>query len=137
MRRRVEILIDPRFLLPIVLSIIVLYPPQTGYAESFRYMDESGNIFFVDRVEDVPLQYRSQILLPTPTPAATSAAPPPTAKPVKPVSRNKAPSGPRPFQKKAPPGNPPRAKKNGPDRSPAAGKSPTPTPNPEEVLSAF
>lgn len=41
---------------------------HTAYSQSFRFMDEAGNIYFVDRLEDVPPKYRNQVLKPTPTP---------------------------------------------------------------------
>lgn len=37
-------------------------------AQRYRYMDSSGNIHFVDALNDVPRQYRQQIVPPTPTP---------------------------------------------------------------------
>jgi len=44
-------------------------------AQSFNYQDEAGNIYFVDRIEDVPMQYRSQVLPPKPTlPPGSKAA---------------------------------------------------------------
>jgi hypothetical protein len=39
-----------------------------AYAQSYRYMDSSGNIHFVDSLSDVPRQYREQLVPPTPTP---------------------------------------------------------------------
>jgi type IV secretory pathway VirB10-like protein len=40
----------------------------TATAEQLRYMDEAGNIRFVHRMNQVPRQYREQIVPPTPTP---------------------------------------------------------------------
>jgi hypothetical protein len=37
-------------------------------AEQLRYMDEAGNIRFVNRMSEVPRQHREQIVPPTPTP---------------------------------------------------------------------
>lgn len=36
--------------------------------QSYRYIDESGNIFFVDRIDQIPPKYRYQVLPPTPIP---------------------------------------------------------------------
>ena len=37
-------------------------------AQSVNYVDESGNIFFVDSIDQVPLKFRAQVVPPTPTP---------------------------------------------------------------------
>ncbi len=37
-------------------------------AQSFRYMDEAGNLHWVDSVDDIPRRYRGQVLVPTPVP---------------------------------------------------------------------
>jgi hypothetical protein len=37
-------------------------------ADQLRYMDEAGNIRFVNRMKEVPREYREQIVPPTPTP---------------------------------------------------------------------
>ena len=37
-------------------------------AQQFRYMDSSGNIHFVDSVNQVPGRYREQVITPTPVP---------------------------------------------------------------------
>jgi hypothetical protein len=37
-------------------------------AQTYRYIDSAGNINFVDRISDVPPEYRSQVMPPTPTP---------------------------------------------------------------------
>jgi|GEM_PF-1930796 len=41
---------------------------STALAEQLRYMDEAGNIRFVNRMSEVPRQHREQIVPPTPTP---------------------------------------------------------------------
>ena len=53
-------------------------------AQAFRYMDESGNIHFVDSISEVPPRYRNQVLAPTPAPtgkARRTPKPKPTKKP--------------------------------------------------------
>ena len=37
-------------------------------ADQIRYMDEAGNIIFVDKLSEVPKEYMHQIMTPTPTP---------------------------------------------------------------------
>lgn len=51
-----------------LLSIYLVLAVSSVYAQSYKYMDASGNINFVDRFEDVPLKYRNQIpgFIPTP-----------------------------------------------------------------------
>lgn len=41
------------------------------YADQIRYMDKAGNIIFVDKMADVPAQYKNQVIRPTPTPVLT------------------------------------------------------------------
>ena len=48
--------------------ITTIFYSATGVAEQLRYMDEAGNIRFVHRMNQVPRQYREQIVPPTPTP---------------------------------------------------------------------
>lgn len=48
----------------------------TGYtalaiADQLRFMDDAGNIRFVDKLAQVPPQYRNQIVTPTPAPVYT------------------------------------------------------------------
>lgn len=57
---------------PLVRTFIGLLAVGLGlvsdlHAQGMNYVDESGNIFFVDRLEDVPMRYRSQLIPPTPT----------------------------------------------------------------------
>ena len=40
-------------------------------ADQIRYMDKAGNIIFVDKMADVPDQYKEQVIRPTPTPVLT------------------------------------------------------------------
>ncbi len=42
------------------------------FAQSVRYQDESGNIFFVDTISQVPERYRSQVIPPTTLPPMNS-----------------------------------------------------------------
>ena len=43
-----------------------------SHAQAYKYMDEAGNINFVDRLSDVPLRYRNQIPGAVPTPVVLS-----------------------------------------------------------------
>lgn len=43
-------------------------------AQSIRYIDESGNIHWVDSLQKIPPQYRDQVLKPTPAPGSEKAA---------------------------------------------------------------
>jgi len=56
-----------RFQLGLLLALL-LTAPNFVAAQTTRYMDESGNIFFVDSPEDVPARYRKQVIPPTPFP---------------------------------------------------------------------
>lgn len=58
-----------RLMLFLGLSIGIFLPKAE--AQSFRYIDESGNIFFVEKPEDVPTRYRDQVVKPTPLPILT------------------------------------------------------------------
>lgn len=52
----------------ISLSLLFLVMGLTvAEAQSYRYIDSSGNIHFVDSLGEVPRQYREQIVPPTPT----------------------------------------------------------------------
>lgn len=42
---------------------------QNALSDSYRYIDDAGNIFFVDSPSDVPAKYRIQLNPPTPTPS--------------------------------------------------------------------
>ena len=52
------------------LIIVVAQCGLVGYsaADQLRYMDEAGNIRFVNRMKEVPREYREQIVPPTPRP---------------------------------------------------------------------
>ena len=51
-----------------VAMAVFISLPGKAQAQSYRYIDESGNINFVDRLSDVPFKYRYQIIG-TPTPS--------------------------------------------------------------------
>lgn len=51
----------------IALGILTLFFTVNLNADSFRYMDESGNIHWVDRITDVPTKYINQVMPPTPS----------------------------------------------------------------------
>lgn len=55
----------------LLLALLVVSLIMTGAleAQQLRYMDESGNLHFVDRLDQVPPKYRDQVLKPTPTPS--------------------------------------------------------------------
>lgn len=40
-------------------------------AQQYRYTDDAGNIYFVDKVAKVPKRYRDQVVAPTPAPVLT------------------------------------------------------------------
>lgn len=46
---------------------VLITTPTSAHADGLMYMDEAGNIFFVDRPDQVPERYRRQL---TPTPKA-------------------------------------------------------------------
>lgn len=54
--------------LPLMFGLLVVVGALCAQAQQFRYMDHSGNIHFVESLNDVPRQYRHQIVPPTPTP---------------------------------------------------------------------
>lgn len=41
---------------------------NSSFAQSIRYIDDSGNIHFVDSLFQVPQKYKTQVLAPTPIP---------------------------------------------------------------------
>lgn len=51
---------------PVVLVVVAVQ--SDAHAQRYRYMDSSGNIHFVESLNDVPRPYRQQIVPPTPTP---------------------------------------------------------------------
>jgi len=50
-------------------ALVVLVYTDEPAADQIRYMDQSGNIIFVDKLSQVPKEYMNQIMTPTPTPA--------------------------------------------------------------------
>jgi hypothetical protein len=52
----------------VVLGLFCLVSAQPAAAQRYRYMDDAGNIRFVDSLSEVPVRYREQINPPTPTP---------------------------------------------------------------------
>ncbi len=56
------------FALPLMIGLLIIASVPGSQAQQFRYMDNSGNIHFVESINDVPRQYRHQIVPPTPTP---------------------------------------------------------------------
>ena len=57
----------------IVLTVALLCAPfRAIHAQAVHYQDESGNIYFVDSIYDVPERYRKQVVTPTPTPNMTA-----------------------------------------------------------------
>jgi hypothetical protein len=55
--------------LALAISLLVLSAQsQRALAEQYRYMDSSGNIYFVDSINQVPPRYREQVIPPTPAP---------------------------------------------------------------------
>lgn len=50
-----------KILLILSITICTIATSSEVRAQSYRYMDEAGNMHFVDRAEDVPFRYRSQI----------------------------------------------------------------------------
>jgi hypothetical protein len=58
-------------LVTLLLSVSLLCavaPSGLSFADEYRYMDASGNIFFVDSINQVPPRYREQVIPPTPVP---------------------------------------------------------------------
>lgn len=44
---------------------------DVAQAQAHRYMDDAGNIYFVDKVAKIPKRYRDQVIAPTPAPVLT------------------------------------------------------------------
>jgi len=56
------------FCAAVAISTCVVVVSQ-AYAQSYRYIDESGNIYWVDSISQIPYRYREQVLgEPTPEP---------------------------------------------------------------------
>jgi type IV secretory pathway VirB10-like protein len=51
-----------------IITTLVVGSTLTCVAQSYRYMDSSGTIHFVDSVNKVPREYRQQVAPFTPTP---------------------------------------------------------------------
>jgi len=54
--------------------VFLLSIPGGADAQGLNYVDESGNIFFVDNINQVPMQYRNQFIAPRPTLSPDSRA---------------------------------------------------------------
>jgi len=52
----------------VLICLITSSVSLTVVADQIRYMDKAGNIIFVDKIADVPDQYRDQVIKPTPIP---------------------------------------------------------------------
>jgi len=52
----------------LVLTGVYAVFPAGSQADQLKYMDDAGNIHFVDRLAQVPPKYKEQIVPPTPTP---------------------------------------------------------------------
>ncbi len=53
----------------LAVSLFCLSAPlERAFADQYRYMDSSGNIYFVDSINQVPPRYREQVFPPTPVP---------------------------------------------------------------------
>ena len=55
-----------KLVLAIGVLVVLLLVREYSSAQSFRYMDESGNLHWVDSIDQIPQRYRSQVLVPTP-----------------------------------------------------------------------
>lgn len=45
-------------ILILMLGILFFLPPAKGLAETFKYVDENGSVYFVDSIDKIPAQYR-------------------------------------------------------------------------------
>lgn len=54
--------------LSLMIGFLIVASALRAHTQQFKYMDNSGNIHFVESLNDVPRQYRHQIVPPTPTP---------------------------------------------------------------------
>lgn len=52
----------------LVLMAVVFITCTSASGQQVRYMDSSGNIHFVDNINQVPPRYRQQVETPTPVP---------------------------------------------------------------------
>ena len=44
-----------------IISLILLLTGNILFAETYKFMDSSGNLHFVERADQVPAQYRNQV----------------------------------------------------------------------------
>jgi len=49
-----------------IFFIFVISIASQSFASPFRYIDDGGNINWVDRIEEVPERYKNQVIKPTP-----------------------------------------------------------------------
>lgn len=64
---RVSLVTMKRTVLILLLLPVAIRGFGVAHAQSYRFVDSSGNIHFVDSIGEVPRQYREQIIPPTPT----------------------------------------------------------------------
>lgn len=50
------------------LVLLSLVFPQPTLADRLRYIDEAGNLIWVDSINEIPAPFRNQVLRPTPIP---------------------------------------------------------------------
>jgi hypothetical protein len=62
-----------RFRTSFALVVLLLIPGIIS-AQGLNYVDEAGNIYFVDNIDQVPMQYRNQFIAPQPTLSPLSRA---------------------------------------------------------------
>lgn len=66
----------------ISITLFAMLEGNQSFAQVYRYIDESGNIHWVDRLDDVPYRYRDQVVPPTAIPVYPKGFhPKPTRKP--------------------------------------------------------
>ena len=51
-----------------LLAGLLCTASAVAQSKSFMYQDESGNIYFADSIDRIPIKYRSQVIPPSPTP---------------------------------------------------------------------
>jgi hypothetical protein len=71
--------------LTLLTGMLLFLSLNHAHAQSIRYMDESGQLHFVDSLYQVPMKYRDQVVAPTPVPTGKPrrVRPTPTPKPTK------------------------------------------------------
>jgi len=50
-----------------VLGFSLLFTPLILVSQGYSYIDEAGNIHFVERLDQIPSRYKHQVLKPSPT----------------------------------------------------------------------